>query len=135
MHEILFRSKRLDNRAWIYGDLRQDKDLESAYISGWSDYAGESGAERGPFEHAIDPATVGEYTGLTDKTGAKIFEGDICKSSLGLLFTVEWDEENARFIGFTIERERRLVYLGREPKVEIVGSIHDNPELLDKEES
>lgn len=112
MREILFRGKRKDNGRWA----------ESTYPFGTM--AG------GVVVHDFDPTTIGQYTGLTDKSGAKIFEGDICRSSLGLLFTVEWDKENARFLGFTTEHECRLVYVGREPKVEIVGNIHDNPGLL-----
>ena len=48
MREILFRAKRIDNGEWVEGDLRQDRDLETAYISGWDYYTTEGGLEREP---------------------------------------------------------------------------------------
>lgn len=114
MREILFRGKQKDTGEWA----------ESTYAFGTM--------IGGVVVHDFASTTVSQYTGLTDKSGVKIFEGDICKSSTGLLFTVEWDKENARFLGFTIERERRLVYVGREPKVEIIGNIFDNPGLWER---
>lgn len=127
--EILFRGKRMDNGEWVYGDYHKFTCTTSGIIPTPTHYImGTDVNFKG--QTLVDPDTIGQYTGLTDKNGVKIFEGDICKSSLNLLFYVVWDEENARFIGFTIECERHLVYVGREPKVEIIGNIHDNPELL-----
>lgn len=81
-------------------------------------------------KHVVYAETVGEYTGLTDKNGVEIFEHDICKDSLGTLFVVEWDSANARFIGRTVGSERRIVYVGKEPRVEVVGNIFDDLELI-----
>ena len=128
---ILFRGKRKDNGKWVEGDLRQDKDLETCYICGWSYYNDSEGLQREPFEYEVIPETVGQYTRLDDKNGKRIFEKDICKDGLGTLFVIEWDEANARFIGFTIENERRIIYVGKEPRVEIVGNTQDNSELLE----
>lgn len=85
--EILFKAKRKNWRElpkdewWVEGDLRQDRDLETAFISGWDYYTSESGLEREPFEYEIDPETFCQYTGKTDKNEKKIWENDIVRTS------------------------------------------------------
>ena len=81
--------------------------------------------------YEVYPETVGQFTGLHDKDGKEIYEGDIFKTSNGFVAVVEWDAENGRFLGFTVDR--KIVYVGREPAVEVIGNIHDNPELLKSE--
>lgn len=133
MREILFRGqtrrkgeivyagtgKPVDGK-WVYGGITQGTGDFSVMYS----YS--------PVEkHVVYTDTVGQFTGLTDKNGKKIFEGDILKSSDGTKYVVEWDTENARFLGFSvIKNERYIVYVGREPKSEVIGNIHDDPELL-----
>lgn len=61
-----------------------------------------------------------------------IYEGDLCIDSLGWVFAVTWDNENARFIGRHSKPmgDTYICYVDRQPKVEIIGNIHDHPELL-----
>jgi hypothetical protein len=101
---------------WIRGYGYSDKDGVDVYGGGMSRYVNEPRYE------------LIQYTGLNDKRGVEIYDGDIFKDSLGTVAVVEWDEENARFLGFTAER--KIVYVGREPAVEVIGNIYETPELL-----
>ena len=124
MREILFRGKRTDNGEWVqgypcrYGWTGKEKD----YII--PDYASAL------YTAEIDPETVGQYTGLTDKNGRKIFEGDIVWNSYNEDYgKVEWDNDTARFIitcsTFTVNFNS---VWGEE--LEIYGNVYDNPELI-----
>ena len=121
MREILFIGKRTDNGEWVEGFYWESMIKVTKYII--------IGNIADMQLYPVIPETVGQFTGLTDKNGKKIFEGDICVSTLGYIFKVAYDSENARFIGFDIENNS-IIYPGREPKAEVIGSIHDNPELL-----
>lgn len=82
-------------------------------------------------EDGCDSIILMQYTGLKDKNGKEIYEGDIFRTSLGFVAVVKWDDDNGRFLGFIAGRERRIMYVGREPAVEVIGNIHENPELLE----
>ena len=79
---------------------------------------------------AIVPETVGQYTGLTDKNGAKIFEGDIISFECSGCALITWDDDDARFVILYDENDKTdfSAFWGKD--VEIIGNIHDNPELL-----
>lgn len=124
MREILFRGKRIDNGEWVqgypcrYGWIGKEKD----YII--PDYASAL------YTAEIDPETIGQYTGIVDKYGMKIFEGDIVWNDYDNgNGKVEWDNDMAKFIitfsTFTIDFDN--IY-GDE--LDVIGNVYDNPELL-----
>lgn len=121
MREILFRGKRTDNGEWVYGDL-----THSVYKIG-DTCVGKYGCEIGM--HQVDPDTVGQYTGLTDKNGRRIFEGDVVAYSKYGNLAVAWDDGT-----FQLEREYTfydaLDHYTKRSSV-VIGNIHDNPELLE----
>ena len=126
--EILFRGKRVDNGEWVEGDLIQLDSRIMIADKGMTAYDKGHAHEHVDIECVeIITETLGQFTGLTDENGKRIFEGDIVRSELDWIFAVKWDSENARFIGYS--RNNNIIYVGREPKAIVIGNIHDNPEL------
>ena len=82
------------------------------------------------------PETVGQYTGLTDKNGKRIFEGDIVKGAWGTVFVVYYDECYLQFRAKKADSyAREIDYYGDSNEIEILGNIHDNPDLLESEDT
>jgi uncharacterized phage protein (TIGR01671 family) len=137
MRDILFRGRRLDNGEWVEGDLFQDKDFEITCITNWECSAKTSFRQWDPSKYLVDPETAGQYTELTDKNGRKIFDGDICEftntDGEKTLYTVIWDYHRwivvQMYDGNDVDPddldEAFTEY------AEIIGNIHDNPELLE----
>ena len=134
MREILFRGKRTDNGEWVEGDLIQA--LRGNQISACSIMPHTPTA----YCWKVDPETVGQYTGLTDRNGKKIFEGDIVNviytSSLGEEFTqittVRYDETECCF--YPMRWEEDCVNCGYSTEITeivVISNIHDNPELME----
>ena len=137
MREILFRGKgtcNLNAGKWIYGNYVKDfwgRGEEHGIIP--------IDKEKGGYCEVI-PETVGQYTGLTDKNGTKIFEEDICRFR-------EWSNGDMCWIGKVHYEHQQFVISGHKNKecesdfllvlsrfipenIEVIGNIHDNPELL-----
>lgn len=150
MREILFRGKSKDNGVWVEGYYcgKVNKTIfspaeDSAQI-----------VDKDLYWHEVIPETVGQYTGLTDKNGKKIFEGDIIKAyfrpqnfknlpyAIGSVIfengtfkvvvhvsknSIEYKVfEKEDIIAYSIEHN----FLGRGYVLEVIGNIYDNPELL-----
>ena len=133
MREILFQGKRVDNGEWTYGYyVKADYHWHKHGIHKDWIICG-AGANGGWFvlheKHAVIPSTIGQYTGKVVKTG-KVFDGDIGKSIDGI-FLVCWDDEKAAFVMRFNEYPYETLYLEEMwDDAEIIGNIHDNPELL-----
>ena len=120
MRDILFRGKRIDNGEWVYGYLvREDF------------YTGENPDKFiimcRDVDYGVIPETVGQYTGLKDKEGNKIFEGDIIE------FDKDIELEGKRV--FEVKYTQYYWYpfqflMAHAYDCTIKGNIHDNPELL-----
>lgn len=80
--------------------------------------------------------TVGQYTGLMDKNGVKIFDGDIIKSTeTGEIAVVEWQDGHSAFM-LCVPKQNDFEYMGEVGSdiMEVIGNIYDNPELLGGDE-
>ena len=126
----LYRAKRSDNGKWLSGFIYANK-IGKHFILPY-DYYDDTGLTSANF---VDPATVGQCTGLKDKNGNLIFEGDILKSinarhDVHVIY-VCWCNSGYLAIGkITHGSEQTYPYFPFGLS-EIIGNIHDNPELLE----
>ena len=129
MREILFRGKRIDNGEWVEGDLDRGLYANIDFISYFKTIG-----ERVSYE--VIPETIGQYTGLADKNGTKIFEGDIVidkysKEKFGFVGVIVYNEKLTQFQIVNNKFPNYVVNLGsRINSIKKLGNIHDNPELL-----
>jgi uncharacterized phage protein (TIGR01671 family) len=142
MREILFRGKTPkyepfnegNNDKWVEGHFCKDSFAEKTYIN-------ENVGANNFFMYMVIPETVGEYTGLKDKNGKMIFEGDIveatdsgCKKFYRIIF---YDAEMAHFgtkwpkAKGEFALEGLTAYRIKIEGIRVVGNIHDNPELVE----
>ena len=146
MREILFRGKRTDNGEWVYGyvgtafTIDENRKVKSRHFTaldclGWGS------------QILVSDETIGQYTGLTDKNGRKIFEGDIVKTHYANAQKSEYIEQvvfhNGKFCAYfsnQLCKQWANLYDGTEhlpqdksvymDSVEVIGNIYDNPELI-----
>ena len=125
MREILFRGKRTDNGEWVEGyvgvafTIDENKKVKTRHFTaldclGWSSQV------------IVSDETIGQYTGLKDKNDRKIFEGDVVKH-YNAVYEISYITKYARFAG----RNSGCIFAGIPlGNTEVIGNIHDNPELL-----
>lgn len=132
MREIRYRGIGIAERKWVFGSLWFDTRDGVTLI--WS--------EELKYWVRVDPATVGQYTGLKDRKGIAIYEGDVIRSPLSEDKTrphrIFYHTGNAAFMRALIDR-KELCYLRLDQDwiykfgKEVIGNIHDNPELIEKQ--
>ena len=126
MREYKFRGKRIDNGEWVYGYyFIEERDIEDGII--WRDIPQIQQRYGDHFQYFdVDLATVGQYTGLHDKNGREIYEGDIVKDcDTGTIKTVLWHK--SCFVLRDTKGFYQWTYYENEH--EVIGNIYDNPEL------
>lgn len=127
MREILYKAKRIDTGEWVYGlpsyncvdgCITEMETRDCGFIE-------------------VDPKTICQYTGVPDKNGAKIFEGDICERRLigGAIITGRIMWFGIGMCGYRLKHGHDLYAVGKDEHTgksndEVVGNIFDNPELL-----
>lgn len=134
MREILFKGKRTDNGEWVEGFYSNELYANKHYISAW--YYG-SYAELQKFE--VDPETVGQFVGDNDVNNKKVFEGDIIAENVYRNRYVVIFKENAFCYAINNKGGYWEAFADGEygmtlADFEVIGNIHDNPELLEAEE-
>lgn len=121
MREILFRGKRTDNGEWVKGFYVCIPDTHYIMTGKFDSLTnGIINSEA----YKVDPSTVGQFTGLEDKLGTKIFEGDVI-DDLGVEYIVVFDSDYAQFRGKFDGWNAEISHIAS--RCEVIGNIYDNP--------
>ena len=141
MREILFRGKRLQGGEWVEGyffksDInKKERESGKATMIFTPDCDTFIMVPECHNSFMVVSDTVGQYTGLKDKNGKRIFEGDICRNTrTGEIVSVKWHGTMAGYVWNKRRADGFLFDFGELfracDKYEVIGNIHDNPEML-----
>ena len=152
MRDVIFRGKRVDNGEWVEGFFVERIDrlalIPKCYILVQEeDTSGITGEPTGYLNtefswYEVIPETVGQYTGLTDKNGKMVFEGDVifCKKHIDGNFVdafIEFGFVEMKYGAFGLHRRQGFYRPFKDwledYELEVIGNIHDNKEILDVE--
>ena len=131
MREIEFRGYSLYQKKFVFGDLVHETKETCIRANQTIEVQGSGDAKNSIITYVVKPETIGQYTGLKDKNGTKIFDGDILQQKEFKMIV----EYSNKYASFCIKNKKWafLHYFGEavdSEKCEIIGNIHDNPELL-----
>lgn len=158
MREIEFRGKRLDNGEWVYGYYYNFLGEVSIIDVGFGLASeGSSMAFSLPDVIRVDPSTIGQFTGLKDKNGEEIYEGDVVKGTWsdhsesdrpdlwtyavvkfgeGEVDASDYEDFSIYIVGFYLDYikgcDSTPATILHYKQIEVIGNIYENPELLEK---
>lgn len=149
MRELFFRGKRVEDGQWEYGGYGVYYSSKEKGDFAYTPYIMANRALGKPSEFLINktymksvkPNTVCQYTGLKDKNGKKIFEGDILRHADETILKTVWNSERYRFAAQCVKGSVLLkdckwgLWEFESDEVEVIGNIYDNPELLEDKEN
>lgn len=149
MREILFRGKKISNGEWVYGGIMQtfhpnfDNDSVETFLQQKPNCYCICADGKDVF---VEQSSICQYTGLTDKNGKKIFEGDIVKAQITQNL---WTKVKKYIETYVVEYHKNYCYFYLKKSgnnllfdgnwqyavdiCEVIGNIHDNAELLEEE--
>ena len=121
--EILFRGHRLDTGEWAEGFY---------FCRDTQHYIKVPVVRNGVVvltDYEVNPDTIGQFTGLLDKNGKRVFEGDVVIDHRGAQGVVAWDNECSRYMVYSHWKGEKYVgYVGRDKPHTVISTIHDQPE-------
>lgn len=132
MREILFRAKSQYENKWVYGvpipQERNTRETDEYAMADAVNYDELDGYKPSYYFEPIKKETIGQYTGLNDKNGNRIFEGDILRH-------IDYPDEPMQLVWYVNGYALKGLWMDVEwpkilSKIEVAGNIHDNPELL-----